>query len=239
MWRALRHATRLIVTSAATADRVRAVAPDAASRLHVIWLAPDAAFHPPADPGAARARAAAITGSDAPFLLVVGQNSAAKRHADAIAAFAAGAPRPWRLVLLQRQGASARLARLAQTLHVVDRIVWLPSVGQDDVVTLMQAAGALMQPSLYEGFGLPVLEAMACGCPVVASDIAPFREVTGGAAVLAPPGDVAHWAAAIADLIASPERRQSLADRGLDRARAFSWDRCARETLEVYRLAFG
>lgn len=239
VWRALRHATRLIVTSAATADRVRAVAPDAASRLHVIWLAPDEAFRPPADRDASRARAAALTGSDAPFLLVVGQNSAAKRHADAVAAFAVGAPRPWRLVLLQRQGASARLARLARRLHVDDRIVWLPSVGQDDVVALMQAAGALIQPSLYEGFGLPVVEAMACGCPVIASDIAPLREVAGGAALLVAAGDVPRLGAAVGDLIASPERRRSLAGEGLVRARAFSWDRCARETLAVYRRAFG
>jgi glycosyltransferase involved in cell wall biosynthesis len=239
VWRALRRATRLIVTSQATADRVRAAVPEASSRLHVIWLAPDAAFRPPPDLDAARTDASTLIGTDAPFLLVVGQNSAAKRHADAMAAFAIGAPHPWRLVLLQRQGAGARLARLAERLHIVDRVVWLPSVGQDGVVTLMQAAGALIQPSVYEGFGLPVVEAMASGCPVVASDIAPFREVTGGAAVLVPPSDVARLSAAIADVVASPERRRSLADRGIDRARVFSWDRCARETLEVYRRAFG
>jgi glycosyltransferase involved in cell wall biosynthesis len=238
VWRALRRATRLIVTSAATADRVRALVPDAASRMDVIWLAPHAAFQLPVDPAAARARAAALTASDAPFLLVVGQNSAAKRHADAIAAFAAGAPPPWRLVLLQRQGASARLMRLARALHITDRIVWLPRIDHEDVVALMQTAGALLQPSLYEGFGLPVVEAMASGCPVVASDIAPLREVTGGAAVLTPPGDVARLSAAIADLIASPAQRRSLSEQGLARARQFSWDRCARETLEVYRRAF-
>ena len=239
VWRALRGATQLIVTSAATADRVRAVAPETASRLHVIWLAPGASFRPPDDRADAAVRASSLVGSDAPFLLVVGQNSAAKRHADAMAAFAAGAPPPWRLVLLQRQGASVRLTRLARALHIADRVVWLPSVGEREVVTLMQAAGALLQPSIYEGFGLPVVEAMACGCPVVASDIAPIREVAGGAALLTPPGDVTRLAASIRDLIAAPDRRRSLAGQGLERARAFSWDRCARETLEVYRRAFG
>lgn len=239
VWRALRQATQLIVTTTATADRVRAVAPLAAPRLHVIRLAPDPCFRPPADLDAARQRAARLTGSDAPYLLVVGQNSAAKRHSDAIAAFAAAVPRPWRLVLLQRQGASPRLARLARALRVDDRVVWLPRVTRDEVAMLMQAAGALIQPSAYEGFGLPVLEAMACGCPVVATDIAPFREVTAGAAILVPPGDVDRLATAVTTLTASVEQRQSLAAQGLERARAFSWDRCARETLDVYRQAFG
>jgi glycosyltransferase involved in cell wall biosynthesis len=237
--RALDRATRLIVTTVATADRVRRVAPNAIARVRVIALAADACFHPAADPDAARRRAASITGSDAPYLLVVGQNSAAKRHRDAIAAVAAGVPRPWRLVLQQRQGASAALTRLARRLHVHDRVVWLPALEHDDVVALMQAAGALVQPSLYEGFGLPVLEAMACGCPVVATDIPPLREVTGGAAVLVPPTDVARLAAALREVTDSAERRFALAGLGLERARAFSWDRCARETLEVYREAFG
>ena len=205
----------------------------------MIQLAPDPCFCRPANPDVARTRAAALTGSDAPYLLVVGQNSAAKRHGDAIAAFAAGVPRPWRLVLLQRQGANARLARLARALRVDDRIVWLSSVARGDVATLMQAADGLIQPSAYEGFGLPVVEAMACGCPVVATDIAPFREVTAGAAILVPPEDVGRLAAALTTLTASAAQRQSVAEQGLERARAFSWDRCARETLEVYRHAFG
>ena len=65
---------------------------------------------------------------------------------------------------------------------------------------LNSCPGALIQPSVYEGFGLPVIEAMACGCPIVASDIAPFREVTGGAAILAPPDDVPRFAAALREM---------------------------------------
>jgi glycosyltransferase involved in cell wall biosynthesis len=180
-----------------------------------------------------------LTGSDEPYLLVVGQKSAAKRHGDAIAAFAGGVPRPWRLVLQQRQGASDALTRLARRLHVEDRVVWLGTVERDAVVALMQAAGALVQPSVYEGFGLPVVEAMACGCPVVGSDIPPLREVTDGAAMLVPARDVARLAGALREVTGSADRRQALAAQGLLRARAFSWDRCARETLQVYREAFG
>src|SRR5207244_7408466 len=136
--RALRQATRLIVTTTATADRVRAVAPLAAPRLHVIQLAPDSCFRRPADLDAARQRAAALNGNEAPYLLVVGQNSAAKRHGDAIAAFAAGVPRPWRLGLLQRQGASVRRARLARARPADDRIGWRPGVAGDDGATCRQ-----------------------------------------------------------------------------------------------------
>ncbi len=68
---------------------------------------------------------------------------------------------------------------LARALHVDDRTVWLRNVSRDDVVALTQSAALLMQPSTYEGFGLPVVEAMAAGCPVVASDIPPLREVAG------------------------------------------------------------
>src|SRR5439155_190745 len=81
------------------------------------------------------------------------------------------APSPRRLVLLQRLGSPVRLQRLAMSLSVADRVIWLRGVSRSEVATLMQGASVLLQPSLYEGFGLPAVEAMASGCPVVASDI--------------------------------------------------------------------
>src|SRR5206468_7207971 len=153
------------------------------------------------------------------------------------AAFAEAAPAPWRLVFVHRQGARDGLARLGRRLRVADRIVWLWRSGREEVAALMQAAGALIQPSVYEGFGLPLIEAMACGCPIVATDIPPFREVTGGAAILVPPDDVSSLAAAIRAVVTDAGRRGTLAEQALSRARAFSWDRCAEETLAVYREA--
>lgn len=236
IWRALHHATCLIAPSQATADRICVLAPKAAPRLSVIPEAADSCFRPPGDIAAAQARAAQLTGEDVPYLLLVGANTPTKRHGLAIAAFASAVPRPWRLVLVQRRKAREGLARLTRQLHVADRVVWLEAVAREDVVTLLQAAGALIQPSIYEGFGLPLLEAMACGCPVVASDIAPFREITAGTALLVP-GDLEKLAAALREVVQSPELRRSLSQQGLARAQDFSWDRCARETLEVYRAA--
>ena len=228
--RALREATCLLAPSRATGDRICALAPGAAARLTITPEAADAIFQPPNDRGSAQKWAAHLIGSDAPFLLVVGANTPSKRHELALAAFIRAVPRPWQLVFLQR-----RKAR--QGLRAAERVVWLEAVTREEVVILMQAAGALVQPSLYEGFGLPVLEAMACGCPVVASDIPPLREVTGGAALLVPPGNVAGLADALRAIVASSELRDSLGKQAQTRAADFSWDRCAEQTLEVYRRA--
>lgn len=236
VWRALREATRIIAPTQDAANRIRHLEPSASARVRVILEAADPVFRPPADAALARARARVLTGSSEPYLLVVGANSATKRHADAVAAFAA-VPAPWRLVLLQRQGADERLSQLARHTGVGDRIVWVPRVGRDDVVALMQAAGALVQPSVYEGFGLPVIEAMACGCPVVSSDIPVFREVTGGHALFARPMDVVSLGAALQTMTGSATLRSDLAAAGLARAGELSWDRCAVETLDVYREA--
>jgi glycosyltransferase involved in cell wall biosynthesis len=235
IWRALKSATRLIAPSKATADRICALVPDAAKRITVIWEAAAESFRPADD--SVRLRAAALTGGDGPYLILVGANTATKRHDLAIAAFARAVPSPWRLVLLQRRRASEDLVRLARCLQIIDRTIWLRAVDRDDVIALMQSAAGLIQPSLYEGFGLPVIEAMACGIPVIASDIPPFREITNGTALLFPPGDLDALANALRDFVRSAEMRDSLGKQGLARSRDFSWDRCAEQSLEVYRDA--
>jgi glycosyltransferase involved in cell wall biosynthesis len=235
--RALDRATRVVVPTRATADRACALAPAAASRIRVILEAAESMFHPASDPEAAAREAARLTGTDDPYFVVVGAVAATKRHHIALAAFAEAAPPPWRLVFVHRQGSRGRLMRLARRLRVDDRVIWLWRSSRAEVATLLRAAGALIQPSVYEGFGLPVIEAMACGCPIVASDIAPFREVTGGAAILPPPDDVPRFASALREIVASRDRRQSLSQQALARSAAFSWDRCAEETVDVYREA--
>jgi glycosyltransferase involved in cell wall biosynthesis len=237
VWRALREATCLIAPSKATADRICALAPEAAKRLTVIWSAPDSAFHPPNDAGAAQTQAARLTSGDSPYLLVVGASAPNKRHDLAVAAFAQTVPAPWRLVFLQRRRTNRDLVRLARQMQVEDRVVWLDTVSREALVTLLQAAGGLIQPSIYEGFGLSVLEAMACGCPVVASNIPAIREVTAGTALLFAAGNVAALAKALSGFVRSRTTRQSLAEQGLARSRDFSSDDCARATLHVYHEA--
>ncbi|MDQ3766441.1 MAG: glycosyltransferase, partial [Actinomycetota bacterium] len=100
-------------------------------------------------------------------------------------------------------------------------------------------ATAMTFPSLYEGFGAPVLEAMARGCPVIAADAAALPEVVGGAGRLVAPDDVEGWAGAMEELIIDDELRGSLATAGLERAREFTWSRAAGLLEDAYRLALG
>ena len=112
------------------------------------------------------------------------------------------------------------------------RVEFLGRVGKDDLAALYRGAACLVFPSRYEGFGLPVLEAMACGTPVVATRAGALPEIAGDAAVLVEPRDPQALASGIAEALAN---RASLVAAGLDRARQFTWTKTARRTLEVYR----
>ena len=110
-------------------------------------------------------------------------------------------------------------------------------VSRDQLVDLYRGAAALVFPSLYEGFGIPVVEAMACGCPVACSNSTALPEIAGDAARLFDPGNVDEIAAAVEDVLRAPEPWVA---RGLERARLFTWDACARSHDEIYReLVYG
>jgi glycosyltransferase involved in cell wall biosynthesis len=111
---------------------------------------------------------------------------------------------------------------------------WVGRVSDDELAALYRGARCLVYPSLYEGFGLPVLEAMACGTPVVTSRGGATEEVAGDAAVLVDPRNSSSIAAGIAE---AESRRDELRSLGLARVQAFGWDRVARETADVYREA--
>src|SRR5207244_13118384 len=108
---------------------------------------------------------------------------------------------------------------------------------QAELATLYRFAWAFVFPSLYEGFGLPPLEAMASGTPVVASDAPALPEVLGEAAVLTPAGDPQALADALAALAHDPDRRLAMRARGITHAARFRWERAARQTLAVYHQA--
>jgi glycosyltransferase involved in cell wall biosynthesis len=108
-----------------------------------------------------------------------------------------------------------------------------------DLVKLLSAADCFVHPALFEGFGFPVVEAMACGAPVVSSDGGSLPEVVGDAGLLAPPREPDAIAAAISRVLGDTALRDDLAQRGLARARSFTWARCAEATRDEYRRVLG
>lgn len=124
--------------------------------------------------------------------------------------------------------------RLAEQLNIDDFIVQLGFVPEDQLLTLYRAATFLVLPSLYEGFGLPVLEAMAAGTPVITSNVSSLPEVAGNAALLVDPYNVDEIAEAMYKLFTDTSLREELRRKGRERAQKFSWRKCAEETLKVY-----
>jgi glycosyltransferase involved in cell wall biosynthesis len=152
-----------------------------------------------------------------------------------IEAFERVAPAPWRLVLAGGDGFGAGEIRdRAAASPARDRIEFPGWVDDRRLEELYARSSLLAFPSLDEGFGIPVLEAMAWGVPVVASNRSSLPEVCGDAALLVDPGDTEAWGEAIRSLIDDPVLASTLAARGRDRARRRPWSAAAMETLRVY-----
>jgi glycosyltransferase involved in cell wall biosynthesis len=127
------------------------------------------------------------------------------------------------------------LRQAAQRLGIERHVVFPGYVAQDLLPALYRSATVFVYPSLYEGFGLPVLEAMACGVPVVTSNVSALPEVAGEAALLVDPESVERLSWAVSLLLADQALRQTLGQRGLARARQFTWEQTARQTVGVYQ----
>lgn len=137
------------------------------------------------------------------------------------------------------RGVAGGLCAMAREAGAPEAVVTLGVVAEPQLRMLYRSAAALVYPSRYEGFGLPVLEAMACGTPVIGSRAASIPEVLGDAGILVPPDDVPGWTEAIVTVVNDEHRRGALRAAGLARASEFTWTRTARITLGVYRHAAG
>ena len=144
----------------------------------------------------------------------------------------------YRLVIVGRRGwRDEPIFAAVRDLKLADHVLFAGGVGQYDLRWLYNACRIYINPSLYEGFGLPLLEAMACGAPCLAAATSSLPEIGGNAAIYIPPLDADVWADEIEALWEDDARRAELGRMGLARAQQFSWSRAARETMAVYRRA--
>jgi glycosyltransferase involved in cell wall biosynthesis len=214
----------LIGPTAAFAREFEAIVPEVRGRVRMVHHGVAPLFGP-----GIGARAAI------PALLFVGNDMVYKNLVGALRIFARaaeGLPHELRVAGVGPDRVR-RLARQAGVEAVLPRVRALGPIDEARLSLEYRAASALLAPSLVESFGMPVLEAMASGLPVACSDLPSLREVAGGAALHAAPADEAGFAASVREILCDGATAAGLAERGIARARAFSWTRAARETAAV------
>jgi glycosyltransferase involved in cell wall biosynthesis len=235
--RTARAAQAIIINSHSLRSEIEQYLEVDPRKLKLIYEAVDHDLFKPGDAGAARARVASY-GLTKPFVLFVSSLWPYKNCDGLLRAWALA-----RRELGDRQLAivgpgrdekyMAQLHALAAELGISGDVVFVGGVPLDETVRFYQAADVSVYPSLNETFGLPILEAMACGCPVVTSDTSAMPETAGGAAVLSDPKDPASIARAIVG--AAGPARDRLRALGLERAAQFTWAATGAATLDVYR----
>jgi glycosyltransferase involved in cell wall biosynthesis len=234
----LRRAECVLVPSVHTRDRLVARLGVEPERMRVVPLGVDPQFSP-GDPPPGLLHRLRLEG---PYLLTVGTLQPRKNVESALRAFerlvAEGADQ--RLALVGGRGwRDDALAELIRRSPAAERIVVTGRVSDEELVGLYRAADCFVYPSRYEGFGLPPLEAMACGTAVVSSKRTSLPEVVADAALLVDPDDVDAIEHALSEVLSSAELRAELVKRGRRRAAEFSWRRCAELTAEAYRTVAG
>jgi len=170
------------------------------------------------------------------YLLYLGTLQPRKNLVRLVEAFAYLQPRPAALQLVlagQKGWLYDELFARVGSLGLGDHVVFAGYVAEDDKAALLSGALSLVYPSLYEGFGMPVLEAMACGTPVLTSNVSSLPEVAGDAALLVDPLDVNAIAAGISRLMTDADLRKVLVEKGHAQLRKFSWTNAGREVLQV------
>lgn len=208
-----------------------------AAKVTVVHEAADEDFAP-LERTRALERVEAVCGVREPFLLFVSTLEPRKNVAGLLRAFERLAKDvPHTLVLVGAMGwKTGEIVEMLQRPELKERVVHVGFVRERaDIAALYSAADAFVFPTLYEGFGLPVLEAMTCGCPVVTSNNTSIPEVAGDAAVFVDAEDEGAIAAAVRHVLEDVALRETLTTRGFEQARKFSWRRCASATLEVYK----
>ena len=235
---AVRRADRLIAISESTKRDLVALCGASPERVSVIYCGKDAAFVPATDRAALDAWRAA-RGVPEKMILFVGTLEPRKNVARLLRAFARAkraAHLPHKLVLIGARGWKyAAVDIVIAQEEIANDVIFAGYVPQDELPRWHQAADLFVYPSLYEGFGMPPLDAMACGTPVVTSNAASLPEVVGDAAIRIAPEDETALTDALVHALTDRAPREQMIARGLTQAARFSWGRAGRETAALYR----
>lgn len=228
----------LVISENTKADLINLLGADE-RKITVTHLGADAIFQKVADP-ATLARCAEKYHLPENYILFVGSLEPRKNVASLIGAYSKLPPslrKAYKLVIAGGSGwLNSQIYEKLQALKLEEDTQFIGYVEQEDMPALFTQASLFVYPSLYEGFGLPVLEAMSCGTPTITSNISSIPEITGtDGAILINPQDEDELASRMAEVLDSSTLARSLSQRGLDRSKLFSWHQCALQTLNVYR----
>lgn len=228
----VRQASLVMADSQATKDDLIQKYKASAQRITVVYPGYNEGFRPVRDPALLRGVREKY-GISQRYILYLGTVQPRKNVQRLIRAHARLRDGP-QLVVAGRKGwLSQEIYREAQRQGQQSKVLFADYVSPQDLPALMSGAELFVLPSLYEGFGLPVLEAQACGTPVVCSNTSSLPEVAGEGAILVDPLDLEALTEAMERLLVDEALRGQLIERGLENVKRFSWERCARETLQV------
>jgi glycosyltransferase involved in cell wall biosynthesis len=234
------RADHILADSAATRDDLIELYQAPPEKVSVLYCGIDAAFRPVRDLQIQAAVRARYGLGSAPFIVAVSTLQPRKNYVRLIQAFARLSTQGVNLVIAGGKGwLFETIFAEVERLRLQERVIFPGFVADDDLPALYSAARLLAYPSLYEGFGLPMLEAMACGTPVVASTASCLPEVAGDAARLVSPTDVEALAMALDEVLTDEALRADLIAKGHARAGQFTWDQAARQLLGIYRELAG
>jgi len=233
----LHEASQVMTVSHYSKKDIETHYPHTKGRVHVSYNGLDPYFHPMA-PHKTWETISHLVPPRRKFVLVVGQGSPYKNHIGALEGFLeafADDPQIY-LVMVRRfsRGTAPRLKQLLRSKALNSRLITLDYVSVEELRALYNAASCFLFPSIYEGFGIPPLEAMACGTPVVASNIGAPAEVCGEAAELVDPYDYKSIAHGLKQVIYNPSQRDLRIQLGLEHVKKFTWEQCASQVLNAY-----
>jgi glycosyltransferase involved in cell wall biosynthesis len=204
------------------------------SKIRVVYLGADARFRPSSATEIQNVKTKySIT---EPFLLSIG-SVPRKNIGGIIRAYAGSNVRKKCLLVLSCNMDVAKYKALARELRVDHRVLILENLTDDEVVALYSSCHCFLFPSLYEGFGLPILEAMQCGAPVITSNLSSCPEVAGNAAIMVNPNMVQEIRGAINEICGNESLRKDLIAKGFEQAKKFSWDNFAQDMKKIYQAA--